>query len=205
MTPTQIETMARRQYNAVGDTFYSTEEIMDYIYKAQMEFCKYTFMLKKVFSTATVVGQTEYPMPSSTISIKYLEVDGVKLDPISMIENEELNIANYTATAADVTGSYWQWGQSFFLSNEPVTAGLTIKVYTYAMPQPVTNISVIEVPAEYHLDLVTYVNYMMAVKDENGNAGAAYQGEWISALREARKLERRKLRGDSFASVTLTG
>jgi len=205
MTPTQIETMARRQYNAVGDTFYSSEEIMDYIYKAQMEFCKYTFMLKKTYETVTVAGQSEYPMPSNTISIKRIELNGEKVEPISFRENDDIVIANDPTTTLDYSGWYYEWGKSFFFSTTPATAGLTIKAFVYAMPQPVTITSTIEIPEEYHLDIVTFVNYMMAMKDENGAAAGNYQNTWLVALREARKLERRKLRGDSFASVQLEG
>jgi hypothetical protein len=41
----------------------------------------------------------------------------------------------------------------------------------------------------------------MAMKDENAVAAREYKAMWIQAMTEARKLERRKLRGDSFTSV----
>ena len=203
MTPTEIETMARRQYNAVGDTFYSSEEIMDYIYKAQMEYCKYTFMLKKIYETVSVADQNEYPMPSNTISIKRVEFNGTKVDPISMRENDDITLANDPTISLDTIAHYYEWGDSIFFSNAPASSGTTIKIYTYSMPQAVTITSTLEIPGEYHLDVVTYVNYMMSLKDENAAAAGTYQSTWLQSLREARKLERRKLRGDSFASVTL--
>jgi hypothetical protein len=203
MTPTEIETMARRQYNAVGDTFYSQAEIMDYIYKAQMDFCKHTFMLKKTYTTTTVADQSEYAMPSQTIAIKRLEVDGWKVEPISQNENDDLTVLNDASALAGNTDFYYQWGQSFFFTTAPTTSGLTIKVFTFSMPQAVENTSTIEVPGEYHLDLVTFVLKEMALKDENPNAARAYEREWMDALQKARRLERRKQSADSFKRVRM--
>ena len=203
MTPTQIETMARRQYNAVGDTFFSQAEINDYIYKAQMEFCKHAFMLKKTYSTTTVADQKEYSMPSQTIAIKRLEVDGWKVEPISFNENDDLTVLNDASALAGNTDYYYQWGTSFFFTTAPTTTGLTIKVYTYSMPQPVDTTSTIEVAEEYHLDIVTYVLMQMALKDENAPAARAYEVTWLKALSDARRLERRKQSADSFKRVRM--
>ena len=201
MTPTEIETMARAQYNAIGDTFYKESEILDYIYKAQMDFCRYTNMLRDTFTTVSVVDRTEYPFPSNTISIKRLEYNGLKVTPISIKENDDISLSSLDTTSSSLSNFYWQWGTSFFLSFKPETAGVEIKCFVYKRPQRVTITSTIEVPDEYHTDLVDFVNWRMALKDENHPAARDFRDQWIAAMREARKLERRKLRGDAFASV----
>jgi len=200
MTPTQIETMARQQYNASQDNFYSPAELQNYMYMAQMEFCKYTGMLKGKFETTSVANQKEYDLPDYTISIKRLEYDGVKVSPIDMRENDDIEILNTATATTDQPAFYYQWNNSFYLSPTPNDAK-TITAWVYKRPQPVTTTSVIEIPEEYHLDIVNFVTYKMAMKDENAVAAREYKAMWIQAMTEARKLERRKLRGDSFTSV----
>ena len=157
---------------------------------------------KKTYSTVTVADQKEYPLPANTMSIKRLELDGLRCTPISFAENDDMIVAN-DATTGGSTDFYYQWDGSFFFGTAPATSGLTIKIYSYSMPQAVENTSTIEIPGEYHLDLVTYVTYCMAAKDENPQAAGNYLKDWVTALRQARKLERRKLTGDEFKSVTV--
>jgi len=201
MTPTEIETMARQQYNSVGDTFYSSSEIMSYIYMAQMEFCKYTSMLKGTFTTTSVANQKEYPFPDYTISIKRLTFDGNKVTPTDFREDDDNAAFNSVTTTADQPAFYYQWGDSFFLTPTPKDDGKTIKAYIYKRPQPVAVTSTIEIDTIYHLDIVNFVTWKMALKDENSVAAREYQNMWTNAMLEARKLEKRRLRGDSFASV----
>ena len=201
MTPTEIETMARQQYNSVGDTFFSSSEIMSYIYMAEMELCKYTNMLKDTFETTSVAGQKEYPFPETTISIKRLTFDGNKVTPTDFREDDDNEAFNAITTTADQPAFYYQWGSSFFLTPTPKDDGKEIKAYVYKRPQPVTITSTIEVDVIYHLDIVNFVTWKMSLKDENPVAAREYQNMWITALQDARKLERRRLRGDSFASV----
>ena len=201
MTPTQIEEFARQQYNAVNDTFFTQDEILNWIYKAQMDFCKYTFMLRDVFTTTSVADQKEYSFPENTVSVKRLEYNDQKVTPIDFREADDVSNFNVAITITDTPTYYYQWGNSFFLVPTPSESSVEIKAWVYKRPQLVTNTSTIEIPEEYHINLVDYVNWRMALKDENPAMAAEFRGQWENAMIEARKLERRKLRGDSFTSV----
>lgn len=200
MTPTEIETLARQQYNAVNDTFFAQSELLNYMYMAQMEFCKHAFMLKDTFTTTSVVDQKEYPKPDYTISIKRLEYDGEKVSPIDFRENDDVSILNSATATSDQPAFYYEWGGSFFLTPTPNDAK-EIKCYVYKRPQPVSITSTIEIDEMYHLDIVNFVSWKMALKDENTTAAREYQTLWMKAMADARKLERRRLRGDSFTAV----
>lgn len=202
MTPSEIETMARQQYNAVSDDFFSQAEIMNYIYKAQMSFCKYTNMLRTLSTDSTVIDQEAYDFPTGTMSIKRMEIDDIKVHPIDFMERDRITVrSSVNQITSDQPNYYSTWDRKYYLTPIPSEVK-TITLYTYDYPAAVTISSTIEIPEEYHLDIVDFCVWQMATKDENPNAAKIAQNSWVEAMREARKLERRKLRGDSFLSVT---
>ena len=71
MTPSQIETAARRKYNAVGDSLWSTEEIFGLIDAAQLDSCSEGMLIEKIFTSSTVADQEEYDEPDNVVQIKH--------------------------------------------------------------------------------------------------------------------------------------
>ena len=76
MTPSEVETAARRQYNATGDTFFSSEELAQLMYFGQMELAREVFCIEQTYSASTVSGTQGYAYPSQVIGIKRITVDG---------------------------------------------------------------------------------------------------------------------------------
>ena len=54
MTPGEIETAAREQYNAVNDTFWSSAEIMNLIFQATSEMANKTWCIKSTETQSSV-------------------------------------------------------------------------------------------------------------------------------------------------------
>lgn len=52
MTPTQILTSARNKYNAVGDSFWSDDELLGILYDACVEMTDDADMIERTYSTA---------------------------------------------------------------------------------------------------------------------------------------------------------
>jgi hypothetical protein len=69
------------------------------------------------------------------------------------------------------------------------------------MPQPVTASTDLEVPTQFHRDLVTYVAKEMALKDQNVSVSDRYQVVWDRALRKIKAWTRKRKRGDEFQVV----
>lgn len=200
MTPTEMATLARQQYNAVNDTFFSEDEINSYIYWAQMDLARFAFAIRDTFTTTTVVDQQEYTLPTNTTSVKRVTYNGDKLTPIDFRDDDDLILLNQTSVSSATPGFYYTWGNSIFLRPIPDDT-VTLKVWTFKRPQAVTTTSTLEVPEEYHLDMVDFLVYRMAIKDINKTVISEMRARWQLHLSEARKLERRKLRSDSAAFV----
>lgn len=200
MTPTQIETAARNRYNSVGDSFFSSAEILDLMWDACLDMTRETNLIERIYTSSTVASQQEYAFPDSTISIKRITYEGKKLKPITFREDDAITGLNQSTTSTGTPQYYYQWNGSIFLRPIPSDIG-TLKIFSFNEPEVLTSTSVLEVPLQFHMDLVDYIVSEMAAKDSNFEAAKYYQAKWERSLAEIKKWQRKKLRGDSFASV----
>ena len=200
MTPSDIETAARRAYNAVGDTYWSEAEIMSLIYFAQMALVEAGLVIERTYSTSTVANQLEYDYPSQLTIIKRVEYNGAKLTPIDFREDDMLTLSNSTTTDSGTPAYYYIWNETLHLRPIPSAVG-TLKIFGYAEPQTVTITSTLEVPTYFHPSIVDFVIKEMVIKDSNFNAYDRYNQRWEMALEKAKKYRARKKRGDGFAVV----
>lgn len=201
MTSAQIEASARNKYNATGDTFYTSAEIVDYIYQAQLELSQACPIIEAVYSTTSVASQREYSYPSNTSLIKRIEFNGKKLAPITFRDDDAVTGLNAATTSTGTPDFYATWNRTLYLRPVPATAALTIKIFSINEPQVMTTSSALEVPSLFHMDIVDYVVSQMAYKDENTRVGQLYEGRWERAKARAVAWCRKRKRGDSFAAV----
>jgi len=204
MTPSELETHARRRYNAVGDTFWSQQEILDYLYNACLQMAREALVIEQAYTTTTVAGTQEYAYPTNTIQIKRVTYNGSKLQPINFREDDALTGFNASTTAQGSPQYYAIWDETLILRPIP-DAAQTLKIYSYNEPQAITITSTLEVPSQFHMDLLDYVNAEMAAKDENFKAAEYYMKQWadnpMKGLMAAKRYAARKKRGDAFAAV----
>jgi hypothetical protein len=106
MSPGEIETAARRLLNAVGATFWSSDEVIgDYLYMAAQEMAAETFCIENRYTTTTVADQQEYATPSRMLAIARITFDGVKLKPISFLQLDsiDLNTSHFNISNRNTT------------------------------------------------------------------------------------------------------
>jgi len=200
MTPTQLTTYIRQQYNATNDSFFSDAEIYRLIWAAQMEFAREAYAIEQVYTTSTVADQQEYDYPTNTMAIKRLTYAGQKLMPINFREDDAITLTNSATTATGTPQYYFVWKEVIYLRPIPSAVG-TLKIYAYVEPSEVTSSTTIEVPTRYHLDLADFALWRMYLKDQNTNAAAIWQDIWNGRVEKAKIDRRRELRADSFAAV----
>lgn len=200
MTSLEIETAARQQYNAVGDTNWSTSEIMTLIYAACLDMARKSFVIEDVFSSSTLASQQEYTYPTNTISIKRVTYEGAKLEKISFREDDYLTGQNQATTSTGTPTHYAEFNNTIYLRPTPSAVG-TLKVFAYVEPQAVTSASTLEIPTLFHMDLVDYVLGRMYAKDKDFNSAQYFQSLWDKHIVDAAKYVRKKNKGDSFAAV----
>jgi hypothetical protein len=201
LTPSEIETAARSQYNAINDTFYSQSEILVYLSKCCNILARRAYVIERVYTTTSTAGTQEYAFPTNTIAIKRITYDGSKLYPITMREDDAITLSNSTTTQQGRSLYYAIFNYTLALRPIPDTSSLSIKVYGYNTAAPLTITSTLEVPAVYHYDLIDGVVAQMAAKDQNYDAATYYNGLFMKSVKEAEMLEKKRRRADSFATV----
>ena len=200
MTPTQIEELSRNKYNAIGDSFFFQDEILGYMYEACLELARHAKMIERTYTTSTVASQQEYSYPTNTIAIKRITYDGKKLKPITFREDDAITGLNQSTTSAGTPQYYAIWNETIYLRPIPSSVA-TLKIFSYNEPSALTITSTLEIPTQFHMDIVNFIVSEMASKDLNYTAADRYLQKWERAKIEARKWQRIKNRGDSFSTV----
>lgn len=201
MTPQQIETAARNQYNAVGDSNWSSSEIFTLIYAACLELTRDCgFVIEREYSTTTVSGTQEYEFPTNALSIKRVTYNGKKLAPITFRDDDTVTMQNQLTTDTGEPQYYTQWDSSIALRPIPDSAA-TLRIYTINEPQEITLTSTIEVPTFTHMSIVNYVVSQMAAKDMNFQTAQYYRQIWADDKEMIKRKLKLMKRGDAFAVV----
>lgn len=200
MTPTELNNTARRRYNAVNDTFWSDEEIYDLIYDGCIDLAREAEVIRRVYTASTVASTRTYAYPTNTMAIKRIEYNGQKLKPIDFREDDAITWGDSSTTDSGTPQYYAVWNETIYLRPIPDSVG-TLSIYSINEPSSITVASVLEIPSEYHMDLVTYIVAEMAAKDTNVGVAKYYIDRWEKKKTDAKRFEKKKLRADSFTSV----
>ena len=200
MTPTEIETAARRKYNAVGDSLWGQEEIFGLLDAAQLDASSEGMLIEKIYTTSTVADQEEYEEPANVVQIKRVEYNGCKLTKINELENDAFSLDNSVTTSTGTPSYYRLFSDSMFLTPTPSEVG-TLRTYAITYPSAIAVGSVLEIPALFHHDIVHYVVSEMFAKDENLNLSSYHRGMWSAAVKKMERWQKNRKRGDAFAHV----
>lgn len=219
MSPTDIETYARSKYNATGDTFFTSAEIQFYIYQAELElFNESHGICQGLFTTTTTQGIRQYAFPTQTRVIKrveFINLAGIanKLEPITFREDDALTLVNVASTTMGTPQFYTVFNYNIYLRPIPDTTACGITVYSYNEPQLVTSTTVLDIPTNFHMDLVDFVVFQMYMKDKDPVMAGAFGTLWEKAKLRVKRFVQKQKRGDAFTivqnednlAVTLTG
>lgn len=200
MTPNELQTYARQQYNAATDNFFSDAELYQHIWAAEFELSRQAMLIERLYSTSTVASQQEYTYPTDTIAIKRITFDGVKLVPITFKEDDTLTLGNSATTATGDPQFYAVWNSTIYLRPIPSRVA-TLQIFSFNEPAEVSAASTLEIDTMWHLAMADFLLWKMAAKDKNFEAANYYKGMWDKTVFEARKWGRRRLRGDSFLVI----
>jgi hypothetical protein len=200
MTPSDLVLYARQQWNSATDDFFSDLELYSHIWAAQNEMARKAQVIERVYTSSTVIDQRAYDFPTNAIGIKRIEYDGIKLAPISFKEDDTLTLTNTTTTATGTPQYYAIWNRAIYLRPIPDAAD-TLTIYSYNAPQQVTNSSVLEVPEQFHLDLVEYLLWRKAIKDKNFEAANNFKALWDEKIVAVKEWQRKSKRSDGFTAV----
>lgn len=201
MTPTQILASAKNKYNAVGDTFFSEAELLDFLFEACLDMAKNVpNLIEATYSTSTVANQQDYSYPTNTVTIKRITYAGQKLKPITMREDDSITGLDQSTTSTGTPQYYFIFNETISLRPIP-SAVATLKIYSYNEPSSLVIGSSLEIPTQFHMDLVNFMVSAMAAKDSNLDMAIYYDNKWQKAIADCKKVIQRRKRGDSFNTV----
>lgn len=201
MTPSQIETAARRRLNADSSTFWASAEIIEnYLYEACLILSRECRVIETQYTATSVANQSEYFKPSRAIEIYRITYNSVKLQPIGFREYDSLNNSAQVGIQKGTPSYYFLFDDVINLFPVPDTAGKTIKIFSIDEHATVTSTSSLEIPTVYHPALIDYVAYLMAIKDSDPRA-SVYKQNWESELVKINRHMKRRKVGDNFRIV----
>lgn len=201
MTPSEIETAARRQYNATSDSFFSTDELYQIIYGAEVELAREALCIENTYTTSTAIGTQTYTYPSTAIAIKRITYSGTKLKVINMREDDLITLADQATANTGTPEYYFIWNRVIYLRPVP-NAVDTLKVFSIDMPAALnTSSTSLDVPIEFHWNIVDYVTGRMAAKDSQFDQADFYDKRWQKAVLDAKRWARKRLRRDAMSNV----
>lgn len=200
MTPTELETYVRQRYNAVGDNFFPQAEIFNFFWKAQMELAIEFDVIKRVYTTSTVISQRAYDWPTNAIKLSRMTYEGEPLTPNDFVDDDAYTGGDEDETSTGRPCNYQQFGNSFYLRPIPSAVG-TIKLYTSDMPSVPTSAGTLDVPTQYHVFLADYALHAMCSQDQNAAMADRYLSYWQNSKNLVRQLEKKKLSADRLPVV----
>ena len=201
MTPDQVITAARQFHNAVGDDFWSDAELFNHLYFCATRLARDALCIQNRYTAVSVASQQEYEQPDRVISIKRVEYNGRKLDPIDFRQLDSVNLGPNGVAVTGTPMYYYWWDNVLGLHPIPATAGLTIKVYTFDLPSFPSSTTTLEIPTQYHSALVFGVRSLMSPKELGHPNTAYYSAEWEKAVKDVISSERKRKRGDKYRTV----
>lgn len=201
MTPDDLAEYARQNYNADSDSFFSDAEIYKHLWAAQMTLARETHCIERVYTTTTTASQQEYSLPTLAFGLKRATYNGVKLAPISFMQDDVLTLSNQSTTATGTPQYYAVWNRTLYLRPIPNSSSGTLKLWTVNKPDETASGGSLDVPEAYHLMLADYALWRMAAKDQNYQAAGYWKEQWETALRDAKRHVKVQNRADSFQNV----
>ncbi len=200
MTLAQIEEAARNKYNSIGSSFYSSQEIYNLIYEAELNMAREGLVIEGTVTTPTVVNQQTYNYPSEVVAFKRITWNGIKLTPIDFRLDDQLTLNNSITDQTQDPQYYWTWNNQVYL--RPVPSSVEdLTMYVIKKPAYVTAGGTVEVPDLFHMDIVNFVVSEMAFKDKQADIAAAYYNRWIEGLKNVRKWSAEQKVTDAFKVV----
>lgn len=201
MDVADIEELARQNYNAIDDSYFSAAEIYRLIYRAQRELAVKANCIERTYTTTSTSGTSEYSFPTNAFALRLVEYNSVPLQKVTERERYSVSLASASATVTGTPKFFSIWNRTIKLTPTPDTSSITIRLHTYNFPQTVTLSSTLEVPAEFQDGIVDYILRFMYAKDGNIAMSRDYQARWDQTVADAVIWNARRKRANGPAQV----
>ena len=207
MTPAEILSQARSQFDDPSSAFITDTEGYAYIWQGLYELCDKSDV-RQISDTSitTVNGTSEYTMPSDFIKVQNMTWNG------DLILRK--NIEDFQATTGSNPSSgnpqwYQWWGKVLTLTPTP-TSAQTVKIYGFGRPTKITAGNATTdiftndgIEEAYQQDVIDYVLYRMYYKDDDRKA-TEHLNLWELSLKRIELAQKQRDNMDAHNTVTTT-
>lgn len=202
-TAGELITSIRQRFNAVGDDFFSNEELRDLLVDAQNELILETDCTELTYTTTTTAGTREYPYPTRAYRLHRVEWNGVRLDPNDFM-SDDLDTGNDADSTSQGEPRYYQvWSDNLYLRPIPDEAQ-TLKLFVNVTAQELTvDTATLDIPERYVHKLKDFVLAQMCAKSGARLKSYAqyHEGRWLKSINDVKRLEMKRKIGDQYPVV----
>lgn len=191
--------IVRSRYNSADqDPFFSDEYIRYLVWEAESVLAKEGWVIEDTVTTVSVDGTRTYTFPENTIAIKEIRYDNKLLAPVEMKFDPKTDATEPEGTPRQ----YGIWDDVIYLFPTPDTSADVIAVKRFVYPSVLSsNISPLNVPTEYQVDVANFILANMAAKDQNLALSAFYMSMWQATVEKAKQQRKKRLRKDRITRV----
>jgi len=205
----QIINQARILLQEPTTTFYTREELLDWLNEGQKQFCLFSNWLKGTVEIITSVGQREYNLSDKILKTEYVTYDNRKLSVIDIYELSLINPEWMTAKSGTPAYYYFPRKKVLGVYPPPDTANKTIRVMGIVAPDVLINdIDEPQIASEYHDSLVNFILYKAKIKDNSLSEATTFLTLFNNLVMQARtegKWQDRRDKKYSFLPLMLVG
>lgn len=194
--PSDIVEAVRQRYNAVGDNFFSDDELYDLMFDASWELLLECEPSPTSESQNTVAGTQTYAL-TSVFNVERVTWNGTRLDRIDFVEDDYLTGNSFNTTQQGEPRYYMLRGDTLYLRPVPDEAQALV-VYGQSEPAAITAASTLTVPERYQMFLKNYLLMAMFLKDGNASLGSYYQGIWNNNIKLVKRAEMKRKFGELY-------
>lgn len=200
MIASDVQTAALDLYNGVGDSFFSSTQMNVWITEACAVLAHKGWLIERIYTANTTAGTQDYAYPTNTIAIKRLTLNGKKIKRITARQDDALTLSNQASTQTGFPTYYSDFDFTISFRTIP-DATYTLKLYSFNLPNALSNASTLEIPPVFHFAPVDYCLMRMFAKDKDYQGAAYHKALWEGHVAEAVRWRNRYKRTDSFATV----
>lgn len=184
----------------MNDSFFADAELYRHIWHAQDILAKEARVIENTYTTSTVADQQEYTFPTNAIALKRITYEGKRLKRVKLKDDDLLTGFNAATTATGTPSHWYEFDRVIYLRPTPSAIG-TLKIFAFDRPSEVSATSTLDVPDEFQLDLVSFLLWRMASKDQNFQGATFYKEQWEQAVDRCKRWARKRLLADGFNVV----
>ena len=214
MTPAEIITNVRSQFDDASSAFLTDAELYSYIWQGLYELCAQSDVIQKTDSSITTVnGTAAYNMPVSNseegTGPLFIKIQQVTWNGNLLFRKDLESFQAITGNSASSGNPqyYNQWGKVLTLTPTPTTAQ-TVKIYGFGSPSDpsTSNRDIYErdgIEEAYQIDVIDYVLMRAYYKDDDTKA-IEHKRLWEMSLQRIKLEQKQRDNMGAHSTVTCT-